>query len=259
MLEKINDKVTIMYKYNASDPDWLGDEEVKPINLMLETVKFKKNSIQESRPKDVPPEYLNNIDLSIEACSDKIITMMGEEEGSAAIEDLKNEAWKLRNPESNRFHWDTSIYDADANESDDWDSEEDNYNAEHYDEDNANDNNDMDVSENVDDSASIEIDDGRNSAYNTSVKFSVGRRQKNQIPTVFEYEVGDFVVMPQGFLYIFYFLQNIIDDENGTCAPFLIAQLLELVKAKNPKNGKCGIMLRNKRHTCSTDMGDLGQ
>lgn len=175
-----------------SDANWISDESTGPINIMIQNAKFRARFVEDSTPETMKETELNFIEQSIEACTNRIMILKGSESaGENAINSLNNELEKLKNPTTNPFHWDLSVYEQTENELDDSDVNSDN---------NSNNNNNNNESDN-ESKILEEVDDGRNTPYKISTVFSVGRRKKNVVPSNFTYDIGDFVVMPQGYFY----------------------------------------------------------
>ena len=97
LLERNNEKVTLLYKYNMSDEHWIGDENSKSFELMINETEFNPDFIEDSIPKIFEKYVLDNIELSIKGCSNRII-LQDDKEKSEEINELFEELNKLRNP-----------------------------------------------------------------------------------------------------------------------------------------------------------------
>ena len=188
-----------MYKYNCSDPNWIGDDNCNSFNLMLGNVKLIKENVGPSIPKEIDIEILNKIDLNIRSCTPRIMLQAGNK-GENDIISLEEEAYNLRNPKTTEFNWDLSIY-------------------ERFDENNENDENDDDGEdgENDDDDDDDEEEDNDFAIGDEIEKvpikrtvFNVGKKRTITEIEYIDYRIGDMVILLQGnkIFNIYYFKIN---------------------------------------------------
>lgn len=183
LLERNNDTVTLMYKYNCSDLHWIGDEHSQAFTLILRQLQFDISKIEPCVPKTMPDEILTQMDLNIDASSSRIRLQEDKDKAEEDIESLRNELDHLKNPEATPFHWDLTIYGPNSQLVYSSDESENYENAELSEE---------DASENQ------SIEDGRNKRGRISIDFNVGKKKSKSQNGPIEYNVDDFVILMSG-------------------------------------------------------------
>jgi hypothetical protein len=176
-----------MYKYNCSDLHWIGDEHSHAFNLILRQLQFDPNKVEPSIPKEIPDEVLDQIDKNIESCSTRIRLQEDKDKAEEDIENLKMEAYHLRNPQQTPFHWDLTIYGDNTN-TEDSNEENESYDITEFSE------------QNVSDEQSV--DDGRYKRGRSSLDFNVGKKKSSSQIGPIEYNIGDFVILISGLFCI---------------------------------------------------------
>lgn len=203
-----------MFKLNCSDELWVGDEQSKAFEIMLREVEFGADLIEDAVPKEMPEDILHQIDLNIKSCSSRINLQDDKQRAARQIQSLLNELEHLTHPQPNPFHWDVSVYKhIEIDQSDEIGNEN---NDENEGEDEEKSRTESMSSGNSSENEDVAI--GRKESQNMTIDFRVGKQRSVKVGNT--YEVGEMVIL--------------VGNQSSEQAPFLVAEILEVVKKTFP-------------------------
>ena len=104
----VDNKPILQYKLFASDDQWLNDTNDDDMRFFKDDIEPDLSLIGPCRPDDTPEEQLEQIELCLRTCAERINIM---DPTGQNMQSLQEELNKLRNPEEVPFHWNTEIYD----------------------------------------------------------------------------------------------------------------------------------------------------